>query len=170
MTKRMGNLGKLSQLSGIKKNQSSQSTIDNTDLELKSDVSNELEDTLFKESSNFDEKQTLPNYSTVDVELTFQQTPNQHFEPESEVKESLSRAYNLKQKLVPINIKIAKSQKEWLGKKASQVRDNNTESVPPSERVFPQHLIGIAIDLLKKIDVDWNEVRNLEDLRKILNL
>jgi hypothetical protein len=170
MTKRMGNLGKLSQLSGIKKSQTSHLTINNTSLELKSDVSNELEDILFKESSNFDEKQTLPNHSTVDVEPTFQQTPNQHFEPKSEVKESLSRAYNISQKLVPINIKIAKSQKEWLGKKASLVRDNNTESVPPSERVFPQHLIGVAIDLLKKVDVDWNEVRNLEDLRKILNL
>jgi hypothetical protein len=170
MTKRMGNLGKLSQLSGIKKNSTSESTIDNTQLELKSDVSNELEDILFKETSNLGEKQTLPNHSTVDVESTFQQTPNQHFEPKSEVKESLSRAYNLKQKLVPINIKIAKSQKEWLGKKASQVRDNNTESVSPSERVFPQHLIGVAIELLKKADLDWSEVKTIKDLRKILNL
>jgi hypothetical protein len=50
------------------------------------------------------------------------------------------------------------------------VRENNLEPVPPSERVFPQHLIGVAIDLLSKTDVDWSQVRNVEELRKWLNL
>ncbi|PSF33901.1 hypothetical protein C7H19_19450 [Aphanothece hegewaldii CCALA 016] len=53
---------------------------------------------------------------------------------------------------------------------ATLVRDNNTEFVPPAERVYPQHLIGVAIDLLKAADVDWNQVRNIEELQKTLNL
>ena len=75
-----------------------------------------------------------------------------------------------KEQVVTVNIKIKKSQKEWLADTASTVRDNNTEPVPPAERVYPQHLIGVAIDLLQNIDVDWTEVKNVEELRKHLNL
>jgi hypothetical protein len=77
---------------------------------------------------------------------------------------------NKEEKLVTINIKITKTKKEWLAETASQVRENNTEPVPPSERVYPQHLIGVAIDLLKSADVDWNLVQNIEELREQLNL
>lgn len=73
-------------------------------------------------------------------------------------------------KLVAVNIKITKTQKDWLTNTAAQVRDNNTEAVPPSERVYPQHLIGIAIDLLQAADVDWQNVRNIKDLQELLNL
>jgi hypothetical protein len=48
-----------------------------------------------------------------------------------------------------VNIKITKGQKDWLAETASFVRENNTEPVPPSERVYPQHLIGVAIELLR---------------------
>ena len=75
-----------------------------------------------------------------------------------------------KEQLVTVNIKIKKNQKEWLTDTASTVRDNNTEPVPPSERVYPQHLIGVAIDLLQNMDVDWSEVKNVEELREHLNL
>ncbi len=75
-----------------------------------------------------------------------------------------------KEQVVTVNIKIRKSQKEWLADTASAVRENNTEPVPPSERVYPQHLIGVAIDLLQNIDIDWSEVRNVEQLRKHLNI
>ena len=34
------------------------------------------------------------------------------------------------EKLVTVNIKITKSQKDWLAETATQVRDNNTEPVP----------------------------------------
>ncbi|WP_206818272.1 hypothetical protein [Chroococcus sp. FPU101] len=74
------------------------------------------------------------------------------------------------EKLVSINIKITKAQRDWLGLVASQVRDNNTEPVLPNERVYPQHLIGMAIKLLKAAEVDWSQVRNVEELRKALNL
>ena len=73
-------------------------------------------------------------------------------------------------KLVTVNIKIRKSQKAWLTDTASTVRENNTEPVPPAERVYPQHLIGVAIDLLQNMEVDWGEVKNVEELREQLNL
>ena len=69
-----------------------------------------------------------------------------------------------------MNIKITKSQKDWLAETATQVRDNSTEPVPPAERVYPQHLIGVAIDLLNGAQVDWTQVKNVEDLREQLNL
>ena len=74
------------------------------------------------------------------------------------------------EQLVTVNIKIKKNQKEWLADTASTVRDNNTEPVPPAERVYPQHLIGVAIDLLEAADVDWAKVKNVEELREHLNL
>ena len=75
-----------------------------------------------------------------------------------------------KEQLVTVNIKIRKDQKEWLTDTASTVRDNNTEPVPPAQRVYPQHLIGVAIDLLQNVDVDWGEIKNVEELREHLNL
>jgi hypothetical protein len=74
------------------------------------------------------------------------------------------------EKLVTVNIKIKKTQKDWLTETAAGVRDNNTEPVPPSERVYPQHLIGMAIDLLRSTDIDWQKVRNTKDLQEQLNL
>ena len=75
-----------------------------------------------------------------------------------------------KEKLVTVNIKISRTQHQWLSDTARTVRENNSEPVPPSERVFPQHLIGVAIDLLQKSTVDWSQVRNVEDLLKHLNI
>jgi len=74
------------------------------------------------------------------------------------------------EKLVTINIKIPRTQQSWLAETARTVRDNNDTPVAPSERVFPQHLIGVAIDLLRSTDIDWSQVRNTEDLRQQLNL
>jgi hypothetical protein len=75
-----------------------------------------------------------------------------------------------KEQLVTVNIKIRKDQKEWLTDTASTVRDNNTDPVAPSERVYPQHLIGVAIDFLEAAGVDWGEVRNVEELRQFLGM
>jgi hypothetical protein len=74
------------------------------------------------------------------------------------------------EKLVSVNIKITKAQQRWLAETASTVRSNNHEPVPPPERVYPQHLIGIAIDLLRSTDVDWERVKNVGDLQEQLNL
>ncbi len=81
-----------------------------------------------------------------------------------------TKAKQKKEQLVTVNIKIRKNQKEWLANTASTVRDNNLDPVPPAERVYPQHLIGVAIDLLQNVDVDWGQVKNVEELREHLNL
>ncbi|MEH1812760.1 MAG: hypothetical protein V7L09_09855 [Nostoc sp.] len=50
------------------------------------------------------------------------------------------------------------------------MRDNNTETVQANERTDPQHLIQVAINLLKATGVDWQQVRNVQDLKTLLNL
>ncbi len=74
------------------------------------------------------------------------------------------------EKLVTVNIKIKRSQQEWLADTAQTVRSNNTDPVSPSDRVFPQHLIGVAIELLKNADVDWEKVKTLTELKDCLKL
>ena len=76
----------------------------------------------------------------------------------------------VKEKPVTVNIKISRTQHEWLTDTARTVRDNNTEPVPPGDRVYPQHLIGIAIELLQAGDIDWSEVRRVEDLKRLLDI
>lgn len=72
--------------------------------------------------------------------------------------------------LTTVNIKIPRSAQRWLQDTAQQVRENNPEPVPPAQRVYPQHLIQAAIALLQTQDIDWNSVRNVDDLRNELNL
>jgi hypothetical protein len=73
-------------------------------------------------------------------------------------------------KLVNVNIKITKTQKDWLNEIAFEIRDNNQNPVPPNERVYPQHLIGVAIDLLKSADIDWTQIKSEQELRTHFNL
>lgn len=72
--------------------------------------------------------------------------------------------------LTTVNIKIERKQQRWLQDTAQQVRDNNEAAVPPNERVYPQHLIGAAIELLKAQDIDWEEIRNIEELKEALKI
>lgn len=74
------------------------------------------------------------------------------------------------EKFVTVNIKITRSQQEWLANTARQVRDNNDEPVPASDRVYPQHLIQVAIDLLQSSNVDWSAIRNSSELKQQLKL
>jgi len=115
----------------------------------------------------------------------FGKTSKPQPEPESEPTESTERVKEPELKtspsvgqqqlaatsnLVAINIKIPRAQQSWLAETARTVRDNNDTPVAPSSRVFPQHLIGVAIDLLRDTDIDWSQIRNIEDLRQILKL
>jgi len=75
-----------------------------------------------------------------------------------------------KETLTTVNIKLLRSQHEWLNDTARLVRDNNTNPVPASDRVYPQHLIQLAIDLIKSSDVDWEQVRSIEEIQQQLNL
>jgi hypothetical protein len=126
MKKKMGNLGKLSEFSGIK------SSIEEP-----------------AQSSAPSEESTKVNHQVEEVQKT---------------------SSNPKDKLVTVNIKITRQHHQWLNETARTIRDNNIEPVLPSDRVFPQHLIGVAIDLLQSSDVDWSQVKSVADLRKHLNL
>ncbi|MCC5668444.1 hypothetical protein LC653_32495 [Nostoc sp. CHAB 5784] len=75
-----------------------------------------------------------------------------------------------KEKPVSINIKISREQHEWLSDTARTVRDNNLEPVPPGDRVYPQHLIGVAVELLRNSDIDWSQMKDTEDLKQQLKL
>ena len=88
----------------------------------------------------------------------------------TKAKAKVVKKTKAKEELVTVNIKIRKDQKAWLTDTAIKVRENNSDPVPPSERVYPQHLIGVAIDFLEAAGIDWDEVRNVEELRKQLNL
>ena len=113
--------------------------------------------------------ESKPEVTTETEAKTIEAKPVKSNKSEAKVVKK-TKTKQKKEQVVTVNIKIKKSQKEWLADTASQVRDNNTEPVPPPERVYPQHLIGVAIDLLQYMDVDWNEVKNVEELRKHLNL
>jgi hypothetical protein len=126
MKKKMGNLGKLSQFSGIK-----------------SSIEEPAQSSVTKEDS------TAVNEQVEEVHI---------------------KSLKPKEKLVTVNIKIGRHHHQWLNETARTIRDNNLEPVAPGERVFPQHLIGVAIDLLQSSDVDWSQVKSVADLRKHLNL
>jgi hypothetical protein len=74
------------------------------------------------------------------------------------------------EKSVSVNIKVPSSQQKWLADTAQQVRSNNDLAVAAADRVFPQHLIQVAIDLLKAQGIDWAEVKNVAELRDSLNI
>jgi hypothetical protein len=152
----MGGLGKLSQFSGIKPKQEISQDSEPTNIESDSEVESKVQ-----ESESID---------TSEVKTQNQELKQKKSKPKKNNYELRTPNYELKKKLVTVNIKITKSQKDWLAETATQVRDNSTEPVPPAERVYPQHLIGVAIDLLNGAQVDWTQVKNVEDLREQLNL
>lgn len=112
----------------------------------------------------------LSQFSGIKVETSPEPPPPS--EPKSELKadKQVAKPETTKSKLVTINIKVTSHQHEWLNDTARAVRDNNTDPVPPGERVYPQHLIAVAIDLLQNSGVDWSQVKNVEDLKEQLNL
>ena len=73
-------------------------------------------------------------------------------------------------RLKKINIDIGERRHNRLTEIAAQIRANNTAPVAPSERMYPIHLIQIAIDfLVDGLEIDWNEIQKPEDLRRLLN-
>ncbi|MGL4497474.1 MAG: hypothetical protein ACRCU2_00300 [Planktothrix sp.] len=89
---------------------------------------------------------------------------------QSSSKDKAKRKTSAKETQVTLNIKISRRQKDWLSETAQTIRDNNEDPVAPADRVYPQHLIQVAIDLLKSNDVDWSKIRNVEELRGHLKL
>ena len=141
----MGGLGKLSQFSGIKHKEPQPETKPAT-TESKSDSESEIKSKVQESEAIHPAELKIQNVSPDSKTIPIQnQSP-----PAPPSKGGESKIQN-QEKLVTVNIKITKSQKDWLAQTATQVRDNNTEPVPPAERVYPQHLIGVAIDLLKGV-------------------
>ena len=69
-----------------------------------------------------------------------------------------------------VNIDIGEGRHNRLNEIAAQIRASNTDPVAPSERMYPIHLIQIAIDfLLDGLEIDWDEIKKPEDLREVLN-
>ena len=102
---------------------------------------------------------------------TPQAAPQQQETPKKQKATQASQpAAEIQEKLTTVNIKITRSQQEWLTDTARLVRDNNEEPVAPADRTYPQHLIQVAIELLKASNVDWETVRNVDDLKSKLNL
>ncbi|MGL4502439.1 MAG: hypothetical protein ACRCU2_25470 [Planktothrix sp.] len=89
---------------------------------------------------------------------------------QSSSKDKAKRKTRAKEKQVTVNIKILGHQKDWLSETAQIIRDNNEDPVAPADRVYPQHLIQVAIDLLKSSEVDWSKIRNVEELRGYLKI
>lgn len=147
--KKMGGLGKLSQFSGIKAQTEDLQSVDSTS------TSQDTEDNNTNEPIN-----ALPTTESVRVKV----------EDAVQVEKTPVEKTSREEKLVVVNIKITKTQKDWLTDIASSVRDNNTEPVPPLLRVYPQHLIGVAIDLLRAQNVNWDGVENIEELREQLKI
>jgi nickel-dependent lactate racemase len=85
-------------------------------------------------------------------------------------KSSIKAVKTEPEKLASVNIKVPISQQKWLADTAQQVRNNNDMAVVAADRVFPQHLIQVAIDLLKAQGIDWAEVKNIAELRDSLNI
>jgi hypothetical protein len=107
----------------------------------------------------------------VEAEVTEVSTQSQPaIEATPQLPQTTDKPKQVEEKLVTVNIKITRSQQEWLSDTARDIRGNNPDPVPPNERVFPQHLIGVAIDLLESSDIDWSRIKNIQDLRKGLKL
>jgi hypothetical protein len=157
--KKLGGMGKLSQFSGIKKGRSAPAKPESPPNEP------EIKEPSVQEPEL--EIEAVTQEPLVEVLETTVKEPEKISKTEVEPK---IQARAAEEKLVKINIDITKTQKEWLADTASQVRENNLEPVPPLKRVYPQHLIRVAIDLLEASDVDWGQIKNVEELREQLNL
>jgi hypothetical protein len=98
-------------------------------------------------------------------ELDVENKPPQKITPTKKVKDT-----KVEKKLVPVNIKLEERQRVLLDEKARIIRSNNVEAVPAKDRVYPQHLIAVAVDLLLDSDIDWSQIKSIDDLRKDLDL
>jgi hypothetical protein len=69
-----------------------------------------------------------------------------------------------------IQTELPQEQLQWLSETAAMVRTNSTTPVQPRDRCYPQHLIAVAIDLLRASPLEWSKVQSIEGLRDRLNL
>ena len=67
-----------------------------------------------------------------------------------------------------INIKISRQQQEWLTATAKTIRNNNPHPTCPHERIYPQHLIAIAVEQLQNVNIRWHRVGNVDEIQQRL--
>jgi hypothetical protein len=65
-------------------------------------------------------------------------------------------------------IKIPQSLARGLADRAQQVRNNNTEPVAPSDRVYPAHLVQATLEHLLELPIDWDSIKSVEDFQQVL--
>ena len=149
---------KLGNFSGIKKTQSEPTKPAEPETAIEAEAESEAQPEPIPEPKAESKAKTKTKKTTTKPKTT------------TKAKAKVVKKTKAKEELVTVNIKIRKDQKAWLTDTAIKVRENNSDPVPPSERVYPQHLIGVAIDFLEAAGIDWDEVKNVEELRKQLNL
>jgi hypothetical protein len=105
------------------------------------------------EMDNADEATAPTSQQTINY-LFSSPPPTENQGTKDEETRETEVSQNEPQQLTNINIKIPTSQRQWLADTARMVRQNNTKPVPPAERVYPQHLVSIAIQLLQNSAID----------------
>jgi hypothetical protein len=73
-------------------------------------------------------------------------------------------------KTATLNIQVTRAQQRWLQNTAQAIRDRNDGPVPGPQRVYPVHLIQAAIDLLRTQDIEWDKIKDVEELKDVLNI
>jgi hypothetical protein len=105
------------------------------------------------EMNNADEATAPTSQQTINCLFSSPPPTDNQGAKDEETKET-EVSQNEPQQLTNINVKIPSSQRQWLADTARMVRQNNTKPVPPAERVYPQHLVSIAIQLLQNSAID----------------
>jgi hypothetical protein len=118
--------------------------------------------------SDYSKQSSSPEPDLTPVEPTPVKKTGAKREPETAVK-PISEPED-SERLITVNIKILETQQEWLANTAKRIRQGNDTPVLPGDRVYPQHLIQTAIDLLMSTDLDWAQVRNVAELKQQLGL
>jgi hypothetical protein len=118
--------------------------------------------------SDFGKPASSPEPETVPVEPTPVQKKAAKQKPETAAK-SIPESED-SERLITVNIKILEQQQEWLANTAKRIRQGNDTPVAPGDRVYPQHLIQTAIDLLMSTELDWSQVRNVAELKQQLGI
>lgn len=95
--------------------------------------------------------------------------PNNPLTVQSEINPKSTPAKPKSDRPKKINIDIGETRHNRLNELAAQIRSNNDTPVAPAERMYPIHLIQMAIDHLLELDIDWKEVRKPDDLKVALN-
>jgi hypothetical protein len=105
------------------------------------------------EMDNADEATAPTSQQTINY-LFSSPPPTENQGTKDEKTKETEVSQNDPQQLTNINIKIPSSQRQWLADTARMIRQNNTKPVPTAERVYPQHLVRIAIQLLQNSAID----------------